>query len=151
MRPFATSVMACALISGAALADNPPSTSTAITGAPDATIELSGGAVAAGIGYQWGHGDVVYQGQKHRFSLSGLSIVDVGATSYTASGVVYNLHSLSDLSGHYGAAGAGVTVAGGGSADYLKNEKGVGIKLTSASKGLQFKLSASGVTIKLED
>jgi len=151
MRPFAATVMACALVSGAALADNPPSTSTAITGAPDATIELSGGAVAAGIGYQWGHGDVVYQGQKHRFSLSGLSIVDVGATSYTASGVVYNLHNLSDLSGHYGAAGAGLTVAGGGEADYLKNEKGVVIKLLAASKGLRFNLSASGVTIKLEN
>lgn len=143
MRSFATSVMACALISGAALADNPPSI--------DATIELSGGAVAAGIGYQWGSGTVVYQGQKHNFKLSGLSLVDVGATSYTASGVVYNLHNLSDLNGHYVAGGAGMTVAGGGSADYLKNEKGVGIKLTSASKGLQFKLAASGVSIKLED
>lgn len=151
MRPFATSVMACALISGAALADNPPSTSTAITGAPDATIELSGGQVAAGIGYQWGHGDIIFQGQKHRFSLSGLSIVDVGASSYTASGLVYNLHNLSDFSGHFVAAGAGVTVAGGAGADYLKNEKGVVIKLLSASKGLRFNLSASGVTINLQD
>jgi Envelope integrity protein A len=151
MRPFAATVMACALISGAAVADNSTQTSTAITGAPDATIELSGGAVAAGIGYQWGHGDVVYQGQKHRFGLSGLSIVDVGASSYTASGVVYNLHNLADLSGHYAAAGAGLTVAGGGEADYLKNEKGVVIKLLAASKGLRFNLSASGVTIDLKD
>jgi hypothetical protein len=143
--------MACALIGGAALAENTPSTSTAITGAPDATIELSGGVVAAGIGYQWGHGDVVYQGKKHRFDLSGLSIVDVGASSYTASGVVYDLHNLEDINGHYAAAGAGLTVAGGGEADVLKNEKGVYIKLLAASKGLRFNLSANGMKIKLQD
>jgi hypothetical protein len=143
--------MACALISGAALADDTPQTSTAITGAPDATIELSGGVVAAGIGYQWGHGDVVYQGQKHRFSLSGLSIVDVGASSYTASGLVYNLHNIQDVNGHYAAAGAGLTVAGGGEADYLRNEKGVVIKLLAASKGLRFNLSANGMKVQLEN
>ena len=151
MRRFGTTVMACALISGAALADDAPQTSTAIAGAPDATIELSGGAVAAGIGYQWGHGDVVYQGQKHRFSLSGLSIVDVGASSYTASGLVYNLHNIEDVNGHYAAAGAGLTVAGGGEAEYLRNEKGVVIKLLAASQGLRFNLSANGVKVQLEN
>lgn len=153
MRPFAITAMACALIGGAALADDTPetSTSTAITGAPDATIELSGGVVAAGIGYQWGHGDVVYQGKKHSFSLSGLSIVDVGASSYTASGVVYNLHNLDDINGHYAAAGAGLTIAGGGEADYLRNEKGVVIKLLAASKGLRFNLSANGMKVQLQN
>ena len=56
-------------------------------------MELSGGAVAAGIGFEWGHGDIVYQGQKHRFSLSGLSIVDVGVIKLlaTSKGLRFNL------------------------------------------------------------
>ena len=92
MRPLVVTVLA--FLGGAAMAEAPTQDSAAISGAPDATVELSGGAIAAGIGYQWGHGDVVYQGQKHHFSLSGLSIVDVGIANLTASGVVYNLHSL---------------------------------------------------------
>jgi hypothetical protein len=50
--------MACALFSGATLADTTQGAAT-ISGAPDATVEFSGGAVAAGIGYQWAHGDIV--------------------------------------------------------------------------------------------
>ena len=73
MRMLTVTAMACALFSGATLADNTQTSST--EDMPSATIELSGGAVAAGIGFQWGHGDVVYEGQKHRFSVSGLSIV----------------------------------------------------------------------------
>jgi hypothetical protein len=133
------------------MAETPTQGSTAISGAPDATVEFSGGSVAAGIGYQWGHGDVVYQGQKHQFSLSGVSIVDVGVANLTASGVVYNLHNLQDLNGNYVAGTAGLTVAGGGEADYLRNEKGVVIKLLATSKGLRFNLSANGMKIQLKD
>jgi hypothetical protein len=151
MRPLAVTAMACALLSGVALADSSGQSGAVISGAPDATVELSGGAVAAGIGFEWGHGDIVYQGQKHRFSLSGLSIVDVGAANITGSGVVYNLHNLQDLNGNFVAATAGLTVAGGGEADYLRNEKGVVIKLLATSKGLRFNLSGNGMKIKLQD
>jgi hypothetical protein len=151
MRPLAVTAMACALLSGAALADSSAQSGAVVSGAPDATVELSGGAVAAGIGFEWGHGDIVYQGEKHRFSLSGLSIVDVGAANITGSGVVYNLHNLQDLNGNFVAATAGLTVAGGGEADYLRNEKGVVIKLLATSKGLRFNLSGNGMKIKLQD
>lgn len=151
MRPLAVTAVACALLSGVALADSSTQGGAAISGAPDATVELSGGAVAAGIGFQWGHGDIVYQGQKHRFSLTGLSIVDVGVADITGSGVVYNLHNLEDLNGNFVAATAGLTVAGGGEADYLRNENGVVIKLLATSKGLRFNLSANGMKIKLQD
>lgn len=151
MRSSAVTAMASALLSAAALADSSAQSGAVISGAPDATVELSGGAVAAGIGFEWGHGDIVYQGQKHRFSLSGLSIVDVGAANITGSGVVYNLHNLQDLNGNFVAATAGLTIAGGGEADYLRNEKGVVIKLLATSKGLRFNLSGNGMKIKLQD
>lgn len=151
MRSLAVTAVVCALVSGAALADSAAQSSTAISGAPDATLELSGGAIAAGVGFEWGHGTVVYQGQKHHFKLSGLSIVDVGAANITGSGVVYNLHNIEDLNGNFVAATAGLTVAGGGEADYLRNEKGVVVKLLATSKGLRFNLSGDGVKIKLQD
>jgi hypothetical protein len=149
MRPSVVAILT--FLGGAAMADSPTQDSTAISGAPDATLELSGGAFAAGIGFEWGHGQVEYHGQKHHFSLSGLSIVDVGVATITADGLVYNLRDLQDLNGNYLAATAGLTVAGGGEADYLKNEKGVVIKLLGTSKGLRFNLSANGMRVKLQD
>jgi len=150
MRCLKVTVMACALFAGATLADTPTESNSVAIEAPDATVELSGGAVAAGIGYEWGHGDVVYQGEKHRISLSGLSIVDVGVANISASGLIYNLHNLEDLNGNYVAATAGLTIAGGGEATYLRNEHGVVIKLLATSKGLRFNLSANGMKIQLQ-
>jgi len=117
---------------------------------PDATLSLKGGSVAVGIGYTWGHGDLTYQGSALPFFISGVSVVDVGATNFSATGNVYHLTRLSDFAGNYVAAGAGFAIAGGGTAIYLKNEHGVVIKLIAADVGLKFKLSADGVHVVLK-
>ena len=65
--------------------------------------------------------------------------------------MVYNLKNIQDLNGNYVAASAGLTIAGGGWADYLKNEHGVVIKLLSTSRGLRFNLSANGMKVQLEN
>jgi hypothetical protein len=83
---------------------------------PSGTIELSGGSVAAGIGYTWGTGKLIYDGKVYSLKVDGLSIVQVGVSSYTASGTVYDLTKLSDINGIYTAVSAGVAVAGGASA-----------------------------------
>jgi hypothetical protein len=118
---------------------------------PDATLSLDAGSVAAGIGYVWGHGKIDYQNTPHNFSISGLSLLDVGGASISATGFVYHLTKLADFAGKYSAYSAGVTIAGGGSVAYMKNEHGVVIKLTSTTEGLRFNLAASGVTLKLKN
>ena len=40
---------------------------------PDATVEFSGGSVAAGIGYSWGSGTLTYKGMKYPITVDGLS------------------------------------------------------------------------------
>jgi hypothetical protein len=151
MRNLSLSIIACALLSGPTFADDQSASSPVAADAqPDATVVLSGGRVAAGIGYVWGHGNLTFNDQTHKFTISGVSIVDGGAASISASGDVYNLKKLSDFAGNYTAASAGLTLAGGGSATYLKNEHGVVIKLVSTTLGLQFNLSASGVNVKLK-
>jgi len=45
---------------------------------PDATLRLTTGSVALGIGYTWGNGVLTYQGKEHPFTIDGLSVVDVG-------------------------------------------------------------------------
>ena len=127
-----------------------PLQTSAADDTPSATIELSGGAVAVGIGYSWGKGSVTYLGTRHALKVNGLSIIDVGVSNYTASGSVYNLKKLSDIEGTYTAAEAGATVAGGVSATVMQNDKRVVIKMTATRSGLQFSLAPNGVNISLE-
>jgi hypothetical protein len=151
MRKLSLSIIACTIFSGATIADDQSASAPVSADAqPDAAVVLNGGRVAAGIGYVWGKGNLTFNDQTHTFTISGVSIVDAGAANISASGDVYNLKKLSDFAGNYTAASAGLTVAGGGSATYLKNEHGVVIKLVSTTVGLQFNLSASGVNVKLK-
>jgi hypothetical protein len=69
------------LLSAAAYAgDSDSSAPVAQDAQPDATLTLKGGSVAAGIGYTWGHGELEYQHGSQRFSIKGVSVVDVAAT-----------------------------------------------------------------------
>ncbi|HUK01324.1 MAG TPA: hypothetical protein VLW26_03500 [Steroidobacteraceae bacterium] len=151
MRNLILPLFASAFLAAAAFAaDTPSSPPVAADAQPDGTVNLKGGSVAAGIGYTWGHGELSYGGDSHRFTISGVSIVDVGATNITASGDVYNLKTLSDFAGNYVALSAGLTIAGGGSAVYLKNEHGVVIRLLATDVGLKFNLAADGVHVALK-
>jgi hypothetical protein len=147
------SAFVCLLLSTATFAADSPDAAALTNGAyeADATLDLTAGSVAAGIGYVWGGGDLIYQGQKRKFKISGLSVVDVGAAHITASGVVYHLKDVSDFSGNYTAVTAGVTVGGGASAALLKNEHGVVIKLISTTSGLRLNLAAAGIGLRLTD
>jgi hypothetical protein len=136
----------------AAYAGNADSTNPVPDNAkPDGTLTLSGGSVAVGIGYTWGHGELKTSDQSQKFSIKGISVVDVGATGFDARGNVYNLKTLADFSGTYAAAGAGVAVVNGVTAVYLRNEHGVVIKLIADTTGLKFNLSADGVRIALKN
>jgi hypothetical protein len=119
---------------------------------PSAYVWLSGGVVGVGIGYTWGHGTLYYSKdqKEYKFKLSGVSVADVGGAGITAEGEVYNLASPTDLSGNYSAVTAGLTIIEGGSVAYLKNERGVVIKLHSQTGGLRFNLSAEGMHITLQ-
>src|SRR5260221_9861586 len=137
----------------AAAADGASSTPPVAEGAiPSAYVWLSGGSVAIGIGYTWGHGTLYYSKdqKQYKFKLAGVSIADVGGAGINAEGEVYNLTTPADLSGNFSAATAGVTIIEGGSVAYLKNDKGVVIKLHSQTGGLRFNLSAEGMHIPLQ-
>lgn len=117
---------------------------------PDATLDLHGGAVAFVAGYSWGSGVLHFKGKDYPLKVGGLSVVDVGASKYTATGKVFHLTSVADITGTYTAAEAGATVGGGASIQSMKNPKGVLIKLSSSRAGLQFTAAPKGVTIKLK-
>jgi hypothetical protein len=138
---FAVTLTAFLLLSGFAAAQDKK---------PDATLSMSEGQVAVGIGFSWGKGVLTYQGKEYPFKVNGLSVVDVGITKATSSGKVYNLKRLEDFNGNYTAASAEGTVAGGAGVLKMKNQNGVEIELASTTQGVNLKLSVEGVKIQLE-
>jgi hypothetical protein len=154
MRKIFLSLVATVLTSTVAAAAGGDSSAPPVAegSIPSGYVWLSGGVVAVGIGYSWGHG-TLYNSKdqkEYKFKISGVSVADVGGAGITAEGEVYNLTSPADLSGNYSAVTAGVTVIEGGSLAYLKNDKGVVIKLHSQTGGLRFNLSANGMHVTLQ-
>ena len=153
MNKLILSLVATLFVSTVALGDAssapPPIADGAI---PSGYVWLSGGSVAAGIGYTWGHGTLYFSKdqKEYKFKLSGVSVVDVGAAGINAEGEVYNLTSPADLNGDFSAVTAGLTIVEGGSIAWLKNEKGVVVKLHSQTGGVRFNLAANGTHVTLQ-
>lgn len=117
---------------------------------PDATLKLSKGQVAVGIGWSWGNGVLTFKGKHYPFKVNGLSVVDVGITKASGVGKVYHLNKLSDFNGTYAAAAAEGTIGGGAGVSTMKNENGVVVQLISTTQGANIKLAGEGVKFTLE-
>ncbi|HXJ34598.1 MAG TPA: EipA family protein [Candidatus Eisenbacteria bacterium] len=118
--------------------------------APNATLKLSAGSVAAGVGVKWGSGTLTFDGRDYPITVQGLSVGDVGVKSIEASGKVFNLKKLSDFDGNYTSLGAGLTAAGGGGVAAMKNQNGVTVELVSTTQGVDIGLGAAGVDMTVK-
>jgi hypothetical protein len=116
---------------------------------PDATLVLTEGSVAVGIGFSWGKGTLTFHGKKYPVKVEGLSVGEVGIKRATARGVVHNLKNLADFDGNYVAGGAGATVGGGAGITGMKNQNGVEIELKSTTQGASLKLAAEGIKLSI--
>ena len=117
---------------------------------PSGTIEIASTSVAAGVGVVWGNGTLHYRDANYGFSIQGLSVVDVGISSITTTGEVFDLKNPQDLEGNYVAGAAGLALAGGGDGIIMQNDRGVVLRLHGTEKGVRFQLGAQGVSIKLK-
>jgi hypothetical protein len=117
---------------------------------PDATLTLTEGQVAAGIGWSWGKGVLTYKGKEYPFKVKGLSVGDVGITKASASGKVYRLEKLENFNGTYSGGAAQGTIGGGAGVSQVQNQNGVIIDLVSTTKGVNLKLAGEGLTFTLE-
>jgi hypothetical protein len=117
---------------------------------PDATVKVQSRSVALGAGVNWGDGVLSYQGNDYPITVSGLSLLDLGASSVSATGKVYFLKKVSDFPGNYFATQATFAVGGGGGELVMANGNGVFIALQSEQSGTRLTLGASGVSLKLK-
>ena len=120
---------------------------------PDATLRLSGGSFALGIGFRWGSGTLSYKGKDYPVKVNGLSIGKVGMTGVSAVGEVFNLKHLQDFNGHYnvGAQGTrGVTIAKGKAGTIMTNQAGVIVRLAATQTGLDVNATGGGVDMQIQ-
>jgi len=120
---------------------------------PNATLRLSGGSFAVGIGFSWGKGTLTYKGKDYPVKVNGLSVGKVGMTNSSAYGEVFNLKHLQDFNGHYdvGAAGTrGVTLGAGRSGTLMSNQAGVIVRVSSTQQGVAVNATGGGVDMQLQ-
>ena len=115
----------------------------------DATVVISAKAIAAGVGYTWGNGTLVYHGHQYPFSVKGITVADVGFARITGHGRVYHLHHLRDFSGTYAAATGEATLGNGIGGQILRNGNGVMIRVDQVTKGARLEGSGDGIRLTL--
>jgi hypothetical protein len=122
----------------------------AVTAPPPPYVSMESTSIAAGIGMSWGEGVLTFEGQRHAFSVKGLSLVDLGVAKLISEGAVEGLEKLADFEGHYAAVEAGAAAGVGASVLRMRNEHGVVIQLKSDVEGVALALGAEGFRITLD-
>jgi hypothetical protein len=120
---------------------------------PNATLRLSGGSFALGIGVNWGSGTLTYRGKDYPVKVKGLSVGKVGMTSSSAYGEVFNLKHLQDFNGHYDVGGAGtrgVTLGAGKAGTLMSNQAGVIVRISATQNGVAVNATGGGVDMQLK-
>ncbi len=148
--------MAMLVVAGfglAACTQNPPDEASTYNGkTPSATVEFKQIQVAYLGSGSTGNGVLTYQGQSYPFSISGLGVGGIGASSIAATGVVYNLTNLTQFSGAYAQGRYGFAVGTASAGDlWLKNENGVVMHLLAKRKGLMLSLGADAIVVTMTE
>ncbi len=103
------------------------------------------------IGASAGRGDLYFHGRRYPLSVGGLSFGFVfGGSKTVLHGRVSHIRRPSDVSGVYGAGGAGAAVGLGARAIVLTNQKGAVLTLTGEQVGLMANADLSGLAISLK-
>ena len=109
------------------------------------TLEAYRASFIGSAGYA--KGVLRYQGKTYKFRAAGLGAGGFGISKSKVSGTAYNIRNADDFTGTYVNFRSGVTLADEsmGKANWIKNEKGVALKVRSETKGLQLNLGADAI------
>jgi hypothetical protein len=103
------------------------------------------------IGGSGGSGVLTFRGRMYPLSTGGLDYGLVfGGSKTVLHGTVSNIYRPSDVTGVYGAAGAGLAVGGGARAIVLTNQKGAVLELAGHQYGLMANADLSGLAITMK-
>ena len=96
-----------------------------------------------------GEGTLTFQGGQHPFRLGGLGIGLLGVTSVEAEGEVFGLNTLADFPGVYVQGEADYALGGGEGILWLRNTRGVTMRLRSRTKGVSLAVGGEGLVIQM--
>jgi hypothetical protein len=117
---------------------------------PDGTVDMNQ-VQAAFIGSAGGgSGTLFYRGGMYRFTVAGLGIGGIGASTIDAEGEVYKLRSLAEFPGAYAQGRYGFALGRQSGGDlWLQNEAGVIMHLKAKRTGLMLSLGGDAVVISM--
>ena len=118
--------------------------------APDATIDMQEVQVAYLASGGGGNGTLFYRGGAYPFTIGGLGVGGIGASTLSAEGEVYKLGSLAQFPGAYvqGRYGYALGNLSGGDL-WLQNEAGVIMHLKAKREGLMLSLGGDAIAISM--
>ena len=118
---------------------------------PSATVSIREWSAAYYGSVATGKGTLNYNGQRHRFTISGAGVGGAGGQKISATGTVYNLNSLSQFSGTYHGISRGLTLIEGKMHAKLTNQNGVTMYLAGETEGLASSMGAQAFEVNLTD
>ncbi|RXF69857.1 hypothetical protein [Hansschlegelia zhihuaiae] len=139
---IASVLLSCVLIGGPAFAASPPA------GPPAAAVRIQQLQVALIGSGAIGGGTLRFRDRSYDITVGGLGIGGIGASRLLATGSVYGLTRVSDFAGAYVQVREGWALGDKGRGTlWLRNGKGVVMRLATRRRGLQLSLGADGVLI----
>ena len=117
---------------------------------PSGTIHLEEWQFMAILSGDFGHGTLAYNDKIYKFKLKGMGALGYGVQKLSGVGHVYHLNNIADFPGSYSEVRAGLTVAKGVGALYIRNDNDVVIELKTHAEGVALSVGVSGITIEME-
>jgi hypothetical protein len=109
--------------------------------------EVQAAYIASGSG---GSGTLYYQGGNYPFTVGGVGVGGIGASTIQGQGDVYNLTNVAQFPGTYAEGRYGFAFGQNSAGDlWMKNENGVVIHLKADRTGLMLSLGGSAVAITM--
>jgi hypothetical protein len=118
---------------------------------PDGTVDMQEVQVAYLASGGGGSGTLFYRGRTYPFTIAGLGVGGIGASTISAAGEVYKLPSLAQFPGAYaqGRYGFAIGEVSGGDL-WLQNEAGVILHLKAKREGLMLSLGGDAIVISMQ-
>ncbi len=117
---------------------------------PDGTVEMQQVQTAFLASGGGGDGTLYYQGRAYPFTIGGLGVGGIGASTISASGKVYKLNSLAQFPGAYAQGRYGFALGNRSGGDlWLPNDAGVILHLKAKREGLMLSLGGDAVVISM--
>jgi len=98
-----------------------------------------------------GHGTLGYNGKTYKFKVTGMGAGGYGVDKLSATGEVYHLKDIADFPGGYSELRGGIVLGKGVGGLYIRNDKGVVIKLKTHAEGVALSIGVQGLTIQMVD